>query len=515
MIVVYHKNNKITKIINSINEEEIQIVIEDIQQCLLSLSEKFKNTFIVWCLVDLEEYLNLKEISNLGLHSLKMVSFESSEKYYIDTSIGFIEQTPFIKVNKEVQYPTWLMSSDVGIIHTSVLLKFNYLLKYKLTFDFFLNTIAKIGIKNGLLCYSNPLLLKKGFPEIIKKSVSKNEMFHFIKSNYKYRWMFLFLFNQYVYKKNFLGLNFLGSFFKKKILNEVSFNDINIKNDEQIEIPTIDVLIPTLGREKYLKEVLLDLSKQIIMPKKVIIVEQNPIRGTVSKLDFLSGKWPFEIDHILIYQQGVCNARNLGLKKVTSDWVFLADDDIRFDSNLLKDAFKYINLYRANAINLSCLQKNETEKHTIIYQSTTFGSGTSIVNSKYLKNKFFDMAFEFGYGEDSDFGMQLRNNGVDILYLPFVKILHLKAPVGGFRKTIKHKWELETIQPKPSPTVMIYNLKHFTNEQRQGYRTTLYFKFYKIQSIKNPFKYLKIMNKRWDKSMYWANFLIKKYSNEF
>ncbi len=514
MIVVYHKNNKVTKVINSIQGEEIQIVIEDIQQCLLSLSEKYKNTFIVWCHIDLEGYLNFKAISNLGLHPLKMISFESLEKYYINTSIGFIEQTTFIKVNKEVQYPTWLMSSDVGIIHTSVLLKFKYLLKYKLAFDFFLNTIAKIGIKKGLLCYSNPLLLKKGFPVIIKKSVLKTEMFQFIKSNYKYKWVFLFLLNQFIYKKKFLGFNFLGSFLKKRILNEVSFYDINIKNDKQIKIPTIDVLIPTLGREKYLKEVLLDLSKQTIMPKKVIIVEQNPIRGNGSKLDFLSEKWPFEIDHILIYQLGVCNARNVGLKKVTSDWVFLADDDISFNSNLLKDAFKYINLYKAIAINLSCLQKNETEKNTIIYQSTVFGSGTSIVNSKSLKNKFFDMAFEFGYGEDSDFGMQLRNNGVDILYLPFVKILHLKAPIGGFRKRIVQKWESESIQPKPSPTVMVYNLKHCTNEQRQGYRTALFFKFYKMQSIRNPFKYFKIMNNRWNKSKYWANYLIKKYSNE-
>jgi GT2 family glycosyltransferase len=30
--------------------------------------------------------------------------------------------------------------------------------------------------------------------------------------------------------------------------------------------------------------------------------------------------------------------------------------------------------------------------------------------------------------EDNDFGMQLRNQGVDVLYLPEPKILHLKAP---------------------------------------------------------------------------------------
>jgi hypothetical protein len=51
--------------------------------------------------------------------------------------------------------------------------------------------------------------------------------------------------------------------------------------------------------------------------------------------------------------------------------------------------------------------------------------------------------------EDSDFGMQLRNQGIDVLYLPEPKI-HLKAPVGGFRTKPKLAWENDEIQPKPS-----------------------------------------------------------------
>jgi hypothetical protein len=58
---------------------------------------------------------------------------------------------------------------------------------------------------------------------------------------------------------------------------------------------------------------------------------------------------------------------------------------------------------------------------------------------------------------DNDFGMQLRNQGVDVLYLPEPKILHLKAPVGGFRTKPKLAWENDEIQPKPSPTVMLFH----------------------------------------------------------
>ena len=70
------------------------------------------------------------------------------------------------------------------------------------------------------------------------------------------------------------------------------------------------------------------------------------------------------------------------------------------------------------------------------------------------------MGFEFGFGEDADFGMQLRNQGYDVLYLPEPEILHLKAPIGGFRTKPVLQWQNESIQPKPSPTVMLYH--HFT-----------------------------------------------------
>ena len=33
----------------------------------------------------------------------------------------------------------------------------------------------------------------------------------------------------------------------------------------------------------------------------------------------------------------------------------------------------------------------------------------------------FHVVFEFGFGEDNDFGMQLRNGGYDIVYYPEFK----------------------------------------------------------------------------------------------
>ena len=105
--------------------------------------------------------------------------------------------------------------------------------------------------------------------------------------------------------------------------------------------------------------------------------------------------------------------------------------------------------------------------------------------------------------------MQLRNLGQDVLYLPEPEILHLKAPVGGFRTQPILRWHNDLIQPKPSPTVMLYNILHNSKEQINSYKTTLFFKYYRLQKIKNPIRYYFYFKKQWEKSVFWANELNK------
>jgi GT2 family glycosyltransferase len=147
-----------------------------------------------------------------------------------------------------------------------------------------------------------------------------------------------------------------------------------------------------------------------------------------------------------------------------------------------------------------------------VIQSSTFGAGNSFVRRDLLEKVRFNRAFEFGYGEDVDFGMQLRNQGYDILYLPEPSILHLKAPVGGFRTRLVFQWQNDIVQPKPSPTIMLYQILHNTREQTLGYKTILFFKYYRHQRIKNPIHYYRNFQKQWAQSVFWANQL--KQQNE-
>ena len=166
--------------------------------------------------------------------------------------------------------------------------------------------------------------------------------------------------------------------------------------------------------------------------------------------------WPFKIKHTFTNQTGACNARNIALEQVTSNWVFFADDDIRFDEAFLKNCTFNVSKYNQDAITLACLRKDDIKKDEMPLQWLTFGSGCSFVNAKILKGLKFNMKYEFGFGEDAEFGMQLRNIGIDVMYCHHPYLLHLKAPIGGFRTKHIYPWDIEEIKPKPAPTVMLF-----------------------------------------------------------
>jgi hypothetical protein len=399
------------------------------------------------------------------------------------------------------------MSSLVGVIHANVLNAVKGKLKPDADLDYFLSSLAKLCMPLGLLCYSEPKLLKSHLEAILPQA-GIIKLFRFVKQHYRTRWVFLLLLNLFLYERKFPLVAFAMSFFYNRRNNtNINLDFIAVQSIRKaIDKGTLDVIIPTVGRKQYLYQVLKDFTKQTVLPHKIIIVEQNPDLSAKSELDYIEKvDWPFEIQHFFIHQAGACNARNLALAQVESEWVFLADDDIKIDENFIKNTFQFIQQWGAKSVSLSCLQKGETEKYHTVFQWPGFGSGCSFVASEFFKSCKFNMGYEFGYGEDADYGMQLRNLGQDVLYLPNPKILHLKAPIGGFRTKPLLQWHNDPIQPKPSPTVMLYNLLYHTQEQISGYKTTLFLKFYRHQKIKNPIQYYNLFQKQWNQSVFWAN----------
>ncbi len=506
MIVIYHKNNKVVSVFDSDKNQELSFVSSNLSLTVYEQAKVKPNNILVWCHIDNKSFIDLDYIVSQCSQSNIMLSFSKND--FMSSRIGYVEESPFLKVNKTVKYPTWLMSSLIGVMSSQSILAFEAILKSNTDFVYQLNVIAKIGMPKGLLCYSDPNLLLEGFPKQMEKEISNITFFKFVKQYYKWVWFYLLFFNILIFEKQFFVAPFFLSLFKRRKTKGLDFKRKKALNLNSNLLETYDVIIPTLGRAKYLLNVLRDLSNQTLLPLNVIIVEQNDIEKSVSELPYINNEnWPFTIKHQLIQQTGACNARNLALKKITSNYVFFADDDIRFDKNVLEKSIVFLKSNKLKAITLSCRLKGEKEAFPVPIQWSSFGSGCSIVDSSILNSVQFNMAFEHGFGEDSDFGAQLREMGVDILYYPDVILNHIKAPVGGFRTLFKHPWEKGEIQPKPSPTVLLYKLLNETKYQLLGYKSILFFKYYRVQYVKNPFLYYKQFKKQWSVSLYWANLL--------
>jgi glycosyltransferase involved in cell wall biosynthesis len=512
MITIIHDNHSVQRVLNSANTILEEYNKTTITKTLFNIAEQFPNELVLWCHQAYENVININELDTIFHHQRIMASFSFQEEPFLGNDIGFVNDSIFVNINKSVSYPTWLMHSDIGGIQSTVLNKIRAQFDHINNFDYLLNAIAKVCMPLGLFCYSEPSLLKENAPKLsIANKASTSALFKFVKMFYKPIWSWLLFVCFVIYKRKFPILPFLANFLGKHKNIKIDLSSIPIQSSRELvsSNPTVDVIIPTIGRKKYLYDVLKDLSVQTLLPKQVIVVEQNPNTSSVSDLDYLTNEfWPFAIKHHFIHQTGACNARNLALSEVTSEWVFLADDDNRFENNVIELFLDSIRKYGEKALLSIYLQPKEENLYKLTTQTDIFGAGNSFIKSCLLNKSQFDMAFEYGYGEDKDFGMQIRNQGNDILYDTNINITHLKAPRGGFREVKKQPWENEKTIPKPAPTISVYNLKHLTKEQMQGYKLKLFFKYYKHQKIKEPISYYNNFMKQWNSSLNWGKRLI-------
>ena len=507
MLIIVHENAKNVQEI-FLNDRAIPKVFSSLTAEFWRLAKEYPHEILIWIDNRFTHILNKKELKNIFHHELIMASYPVKEQFFPPT-IGYIDQLPFVKPDYNVKYPTWRMSTNVGGLKGGTALEFQQLVGKNVSFGYLINVIAKTGQQNSLFCYSEPALIldkaHSNFPESIAK---KKELFQFVYQFYKTEWLLILLFCYMRYENKFPLLSFLAAFLKKKRFKaevdlskiEVNSSVLSVSKDE-----TIDVIIPTLKRPEFVKLVLEDIKKQSKLPQKVIIIEQDPDKGATSQLkDLLQETWPFEVVHKFITTPGACKARNLAMEYSTSKWIFFADDDIRIPEATFENAISEIKRLGIKALNLNCVQLGADTVFHKTKQWGAFGSGTSIVASEHALKCRFNDAYEYGFGEDTDFGLQLRAKGADIIYHPKVQITHLKAERGGFRQEFLVPWEKEKTVPKPSPTMMLLVQNYHDKYMLRGYKISLFLKYYTNQPVRNPFKYLKVMEQKWNSSKEWA-----------
>lgn len=513
MIVLVHDTNKV---ISCQSEGKVLSLYhqKSLVKVFFEIAKDHPDQLLIWVHQDYQQAVNHHNFPNIFHHKRIMASY--TPQHYLPEAIGYVEQSPFIKVNPDVNYPTWRMHQDVGGINTSVIQALKPYVNKQKDFNYILHSLAKLGQPQGLLCYSQPSLLKPNtiLKPLANSTASLKSVYRFIAQHYKWVWKHLLIFNSFIYESRLPILAWLKSCFisqiktQENLLEHIPLPQLQPVDKSKFDL---DVIIPTIGRKTYLYDVLKDLAKQTLQPKRVIIIEQNPDIESESELDYLNSEsWPFEIIHKFIHQTGACHARNMALDLVESEWVFLADDDVRLEADYLFRSLQLLQEFDFSVLVTECLQENEQSQNTDLKSWSTFGSGTSILSKEVIKTLRFNEALEHGYGEDYEFGMQIRNIGYDVLFSSKLILKHLKAPIGGFRSKPSLPWGNTVTFPKPSPTVLLSKILHNTKQQILGYKTLLFFITLRNKGLLYLFPHLNYFKKAWANSEYWANQLIKK-----
>lgn len=417
--------------------------------------------------------------------------------------LGYVEDGPFIAVSDVVKYPTWTKSASIFTIHATLVNQVAGQLSHKTSLLYWINSLSKLARPLGILCYQVPLALEQD-------SFTTLDLYRFVKQHYKTRWIIILLLCHFWYEKRFPVYAFAKALFHKNrhVKIDVFTLQLHRINNHHLQKDDLryDVIIPTMGRASYLYDVLKDLSKQNIKPAKVIIIEQNADESSITELSYLQqDKWPFEIEHEFIHVTGACNARNLALTKTTAPWILFFDDDVRLTKDFINKVANMLHDTKSKVMTFACLQKGEKESMQAFKQWESFGSGCSMVHKDIVEQCTFDMALEHGYGEDVDYGMQIRNAGYDVIYAPQIQMLHLKAAVGGFREPYIFPWHQEIVIPKPSPQITYHRKKNYTYKQLLGYKMIQFFKTYGSLGTKNPWKHYKNYLQAWKQSEKWAS----------
>ncbi len=240
----------------------------------------------------------------------------------------------------------------------------------------------------------------------------------------------------------------------------------NFESDLIQNNPLISIVIPTLNRYIYLKDVLEDLEKQDYFNFEVIIVDQS----SPFQEDFYTN---FKLNINLTYQEerALWLARNRAIEASKGDYILLFDDDSRIDSDWISMHLKCLDYFKSDissGISISKIGSEVPQNYSYFHISSQLDTGNVLLKkSLFTKIGLFDRQFEKQRMGDGEFGLRSYLNGFLNVSNPYAKRLHLKVGSGGLREM--GSWDAfrpkNLLAPRPIPSVLYLFRKYFGTER--------------------------------------------------
>lgn len=235
----------------------------------------------------------------------------------------------------------------------------------------------------------------------------------------------------------------------------------------------VSVIIPTLGRYKYIPGALESLRQQTVKPLEVIVIDQNTANERI--LSVYQGYEDLNLQVIWQDQRGQSLARNTGLAVARGDYVYFFDDDSIAQSDVIE---VHLRAVQNGTIDVSTgvsypppptdYMLPQKFRHPRLSQ--TLDTGNCLMPLSLARQiGGLDRNYDFGTGTDMDFGTRLYLNGKRILHNPAAIRIHFKAPIGGLRTFDAHKYSTDRslLAPYPAATQSYYGLLYLSPAQRR------------------------------------------------
>lgn len=316
--------------------------------------------------------------------------------------------------------------------------------------------------------------------------------YRFLRKNYHGAWVAYVLFIRLLTFNN--PVREFNGFFKTRTVKRVDYAK-EIFNSDRYEVfeselvqshPFVSVVIPTLNRYAYLKDVLKDLENQTYKNFEVIVVDQTD----AFQPDFYKG-WNLDLKFWFQEEKALWKARNEAIQSAKGDYILLYDDDSLVDPDWIYEHLKCLDFYKADlssGVSISTVGAEVPKHYNYFRWSDQLDTGNVLLKKEiFSKIGFFDLQFEKQRMGDGEYGLRCYLNGYRNISNYKAKRIHLKVPQGGLRQM--GSWDgwrpKQMFGPRPVPSVLYLSRKYFGN------KLSVYYIFCSIMPSLVPYKFKK------------------------
>ncbi|PNQ72093.1 glycosyl transferase family 2 [Hanstruepera neustonica] len=296
---------------------------------------------------------------------------------------------------------------------------------------------------------------------------SVRDNYYFIRKHFHWAWVLFVLILRLVSLKNPIR-EFRAWFSTRKLkVTDAVFKPLEHWDWEQFHSdlierkPMVSVIVPTLNRYDYLRQVLHDFEQQDYPHFELLVIDQSDDFNPDFYLDF-----NLDIKLIRQTEKALWLARNTGVKMAQGEFIALSEDDVRINRDWIYNHLKCLDFFKAQVSAGVFYPEGQVipKGRSFFAIGSQFATGNAMLYKSIFKRVgLFDRQFEKQRMGDGEFGLRLYLEEIKTISNPKACCIDVKAGTGGLREM--GSWDAfrpsSFFAPRPIPSVLYYFRRYY------------------------------------------------------